>query len=547
MSIQLGWTIIVRRRGAPLTEELANYLVVEHLLMLLVATVAPAGYMAVSIIAIGSLGSNSPYLPQRWHQILAAITTATLILPCIVHDIDAGLMAIGAGLLMVGHVAFNRGGTLILAEEVAASAQFQADHDSLTGLANRRILRAELAKHDAAGTACALLLLDIDNFKEINDTLGHDIGDRVLCEIADRLDGIDDSVVVVRLGGDEFAAIVAGEPDRADAFALRVEHCLAVPIEVGELSLSVRSSIGLAESDGSSATTLLRFADIAMYRAKREGIGPTWYRPEDDPHSERRIVLMQDLPAAIESGEVRPWFQPQVDIATGAVVGGEALARWHHPRYGLIGAYELLGHSDLTGLSRELTLAMLHRSIRAATKWPDGVRLSVNVSLGDVQSASFVDRLTAVLATTGFEPSRLTLEIVEQAAAADAEQVIESIREIRALGVSLSLDDFGQASSSLARLDLFDVDELKIDRHFVSRMIEHERDAAIVHAVVGLADHLGLRLVAEGVEDAEMAAAVAAAGIHVVQGYHYARPAPTMELESFALAERSQPVLNAHR
>lgn len=537
VTIQTISTLVIRRRGITMTEELANYLTVEHVLMLIVVTVAPSGYLAISIVAIGSLGSNSPYLPTRWHRTLASITTATLVIPALIYDLSAGPLAVGAGMLMVAHIAFNRSGSLILAEVVATGAQHQADHDSLTGLPNRRVLRASLValeELDETTAPTALLLLDIDNFKEINDTLGHDVGDRVLCEVATRLAALDESVLVVRLGGDEFAAVVSGDVDRVAEFAREVDRCLEPVMRVNEIPLSVKASIGMAHTGESPPGSLLRFADIAMYRAKRDGAGPTWYRPEDNPHSERRIVLMQDLPEAIERGCVRPWFQPQVDIISGEVVGGEALARWRHHRFGMVGAVELLEHVELAGLQRQLSVAMLRRSLHAAIQWPEHIRLSVNVTLADIQSEDFVEVLESLLTATGFDPLRLTLEVVEYDVAVCPERVAESSQQIRASGVSLSLDDFGQASSSLARLDLFDVDELKVDRRFVSRMIEHRRDSAIVDSVVGLADRLGLRIVAEGVENDEMARAVSAAGIRIVQGYHYARPMKTLNVEPFA-------------
>jgi len=532
--VQAGWTAVVRLRKLSLTEELAHYLVVEHALMFVLALVAPTGYLGVSIVAIGSLGSNSPYLPPRWHRALAILTAATLVVPALLHDIAAGPMAVGAGLMMVAHIALNRSGTLILAEEVATSARHQADHDSLTGLANRRVLRAVLDDLDAAARPATLLLLDINNFKEINDSLGHDIGDQVLCQVAERLAGIDDSVLVVRLGGDEFAVVVPGESDQASAFAKEVVACLQPAVRVSDVSLSVRASLGMVHTSAVPGRSLLRFADIAMYRAKREGVGPNWYRAEDDPHGERRIVLMQDLPAAIEKGQVRPWFQPQIDIETGQVVGGEALARWDHPRFGIVSADELLEHIDLAGLQCELSMEMVRRSLLVAASWPKRIRLSVNVTLSDVQNDVFVAELESLLETLDFDPLRLTLEIVEYDADVRPERVVQLTQRIRASGVSLALDDFGQASSSLARLDLFDVDELKIDKRFIARMVDQRRGAAIVDSVVGLAQRLGVRLVAEGVENAEVAEAVAAAGIRVVQGYHYARPAPTLCVDPFA-------------
>lgn len=532
--VQLISTIVVRRLEITVTEMTASYRLVEHLLMLVIVLVASSSYVGVAIVALGSLGSNSPHLRQNWRRAIAAITVVTIVAPALIFGLSAGPVVIGAGLFVVGNIGINRSGSLIRAEEVATAARREADHDSLTGLPNRRVLCGVLDGLDETSGPVALLLLDINNFKEINDSLGHDVGDQVLGEVATRLAGIDNGVLVVRLGGDEFAAVVPGSVAQAEVFAAAVDRCLLPATWLNNVSLSVHASIGMAHTSAVPPGSLLRFADVAMYRAKREGVGPTWYRPEEDPHTERRFMLMQELANAIECGDIQPWFQPQIDILTGEVIGGEALARWEHPRFGVVGAAELLEHVELAGMQNELSVAMLRHAVVAAMSWPDQIRLSVNVTLADIQNKAFGAEVETVLAMTGFDPRRLTLEVVERAAGFCAESVLAAAQQIRSSGVSLSLDDFGQPASSFARLDLFDVDELKIDRWFVSRMIKHRRDAAIVDSVVALADRLGLRLVAEGVENEEMARAVAAAGIRVVQGYHHARPARTLRVERFA-------------
>lgn len=531
--VQASWSVLVHRRRLGVIEELANYVLVEHLIMLVIALVAPSAYPAVALVAVGSLGYNSPYLPTRWHRALGVITTVTLIAPVLIHDVAGGLLVLGPAMLIVGQVVFNRSGVLILAEEVAVSARYQAEHDSLTGLANRRVLQSSLADLDGGVAPAALVVLDINQFKGINDTLGHDIGDSVLCEVAKRLSKIDDEVLVVRLGGDEFAVLVPGDAERAQSFAARADFCLGPSIELSEISLCVTASIGVAHAPDVPALSLLRCADLAMYRSKRDGSGPTWYRPEDDQDGARRIALMQDLSGAIELGHVRPWFQPQVDILTGEVVGAEALARWHHPRFGVIGADELLDHVSSTGRRREFVTAMLDQSLHAAVAWPGTIRLAVNVSLRDIQDDHFVQQLDSIIEATGFDPCRLTLEVVEGDSDVMPERIIEASRQIRSSGVSLSLDDFGQASSSLARLAFLEADEVKIDRRFIKLMSDSRRDAAVVDAVVALAGRLGLRLVAEGVETEAMARAVTEAGIAVAQGYHYARPSPTLGIEGF--------------
>ena len=356
--VQLIATVVVRRLEVTATAELGSYLLVEHLLMLVVVLAAPTGYVGIAIVAIGSLGSNSPYLPQIWLRGLAVITAVTLVAPALIFGLGAGPMVIGAGLFILGHFVLNRSGTLLHAEEVATAARHQADHDALTGLPNRRVLRAVLDGLDETSGPVALLLLDINHFKEINDRLGHDVGDHVLREVANRLAAIDNEVLVVRLGGDEFAAVVPGPAARANEFAAAVDRCLQPAMLVHAVPLSLRASIGLAHTSAAPPRLLLRYADIAMYRAKRVGAGPTWYRPEDEPHTERRIVL-RGLTDAIGFGHIQPWFQPQIDILTGEVVGGEALARWDHPRLGVIGAAELLEHVNLAGKQHEFSVAAL--------------------------------------------------------------------------------------------------------------------------------------------------------------------------------------------
>ena len=522
--VQAVTTALIRSRRPEPIDELGMYLVVEHSLIALAAIVAPAGYVAVNMVSIASLGVNSPYQPPRWQRPTTALALGALIVPVLLGGVEAGAMVIGAGLLMIAHITFNRCGSLVDAEAAADAARRDASCDSLTGLANRRVLRSSLVDIEQSGERASLVLLDIDNFKEMNDTLGHDFGDQVLRAVAERLSAIDAHVQVVRLGGDEFAALVSGGPEQMDDFVERLGCTLAESMMIGDVPVTLRASVGMAHTDCVAADQLLRSADIAMYRSKRSGSGPVWYRPEDNPHSERRMTLLQDLPAAVENGEVRPWFQPQVNIRTGTVVGGEALARWHHPTFGVIGAGELLSQIELAGLQPELTESMLRQSIRAASEWPDHVALSVNVTLCCIMTPRFVDHLVYLLDAEGFEAHRLTLEVVETAQSITVDDLPQAVAAVRALGVSVSLDDFGQASSSLARLDVIDADELKIDRWFISRMIEHRRDRAIVDSIVDLARRLDMRVMAEGVETADEAQAVADAGIDVAQGYFYARP-----------------------
>ena len=527
--VQAIGTAIVSRRHLVPERELGVYLLIEHSLAAIAVFVVPPVYVAAALITIGSLGTNSPYLRHDAQRALAGVAVFTLVVPPFFVDVDQAPVVIAVGLLLVAHIVLNRSSTVVLAEEAARQAQIEADHDPLTGLTNRRVLRDVLRNLDP-GEQVGLLLLDMDNFKEINDTLGHDFGDDVLRSVAGRLERLDSRVLVARLGGDEFAAVVAGSRADTESFATRVGACWGTPVEIGGVDISTRASIGMVHTDAVEPRSLLRSADVAMYRSKREGAGPTWYRTEDDPHNQRRLGLVQDLPEAIAAGRIETWYQPQIEIGTGRTAGAEAVVRWNHPRWGLVGAFEILHYVDLCGLQNELTATVLRHAIAGAADWPRHVRLSVNITLRDAARRGFVDELSTVLERTGFDPGRLVVEIVENDDQADPDDLRRTIEAVRAMGVGVSLDDFGRAASSLARLDLFDLDEVKIDRRFISRMLTDHRDAAIVDAIVGLAERIGLRVVAEGVETAEQAQAVADAGIDVVQGYHYGRPTRRLQI-----------------
>ena len=439
----------------------------------------------------------------------------------------------------------------------------QATHDTLTGLPNRALvldrLAGALARSQRTGTMLAVLFIDLDRFKPINDSLGHHTGDEVLSVVAGRLTmllrGVD---TVGRLAGDEFVVIceAVAAPGAAVSTAERVVTELSRPIMTGAgnttREVSVGASVGVAYAVGSTDLTpadLVRDADVAMYRAKQRGRG----RVEvfDDALRiavEQRLQTQDDLRHAIDGGQIRTFFQPIIDGATAAVYGFEALARWQHPARGLIGPDEFIEVAEESGLIVPLGAEILAQACAQAARWrterPGGapLRVTVNVASGQLAHRSFVPTVAAVLADTGLEPHTLCLEITETTIMADTEAAADTLRAIRALGVHLAIDDFGTGYSSLTYLRRFPVETLKIDRSFVAGIGRDHEDEAIVDMVLSLGRALGLQVVAEGVETADQLDRLRQLGCDLMQGYYYGKPMPPEKIEDF-LRQR-QPVLS---
>jgi len=425
------------------------------------------------------------------------------------------------------------------AEEALAH---QALHDALTGLPNRRLLydRLEQALLAAgrAGVSLALLLLDLDHFKEVNDTFGHHHGDLLLCEVGARLAGLLRGVdTVARLGGDEFAMIL-GESDAAGAerVAGQVRIALEAPIMIEGQALHAAGSIGVvvAPEHGDDAHTLLRRADVAMYAAKSSKAGHVIYAPAQDRHNRQRLTLIGDLREAIAGGALALPYQPQVaptsmpfDARGGRVLGVEALVRWRHPRLGVIAPSEFIPLAERSGLIKPLTEWVVGEALRERLAWARyGIPAPVSVnlsawSLHDPELASMIDGL---LRKYGAPSDWLRIEVTEGTLMGDVTRALAVLADLVALGVRVSVDDYGTGYSSLAYLKRLPVDELKIDRSFVRDLSEDEADAAIVRSTVALGHALGLRVVAEGVEDEEVWRALGKMGCDVVQGYYVCRP-----------------------
>ena len=457
-----------------------------------------------------------------------------------------------AAWLAVGCVVAALARTAITFREVRAfnEVREQARTDELTGLPNRRALLDEAQRVLAAATArrpAALLLLDLDGFKEVNDSLGHHAGDGLLRQVGPRLRGaLRTSDTLARLGGDEFAVLLPHAAlDEAQERAERLRELLLQPFTVEGIRLHVGVSIGVATAPVPAATVaeLLRCADVAMYAAKASRDGVRAYVPDPGSGTGDRLRTMEDLHTALDGDELVVHLQPQVDTRAGTVVGVEALVRWHHPTRGLLMPGELLPAAEQAGLMRPLADRVLELSLEAVARWwpTRRVPVSVNLSAANVSDLDLPSKVAMALLHHGLPPAALTLELVEDTLMADPERGRTVLADLRRLGVRTSIDDYGTGYSSLAYLRHLPADELKLDRSLTRDVGSDPRAAAIVRHTVALAHDLGLSLVAEGVEDDEMGAELAALGCDVAQGYAIARPMPVEDLLTW-LARRATPL-----
>jgi diguanylate cyclase (GGDEF)-like protein len=424
----------------------------------------------------------------------------------------------------------------------AVEKERTALHDSLTCLPNRRhlyrLLDAALASGHTTGTA--VLMMDLDRFKEINDALGHDIGDALLRQVGDRLRRLlDGRGTVARLGGDEFAMLVAASsPENAAAIGHELLQEVERPVSLDHLTLHPRASIGiaLAPDHGRDSGMLLRRADVAMYAAKQAHSGVRTYRTSDDQNTPQRLALIGDLRDAVERHATLVVFQPKVDPATGAVVGAEALSRWHHPERGIIPPDVFVPLAEHSGLIRPLTLHVLDTSMRHCAAWRRAghpMTVAVNLSPNTLLDDTLPDAINQLLGRHGLPATALVLEITESALMTDPEASTATLHRLRALGVAISIDDFGTGYSSLSRLRDLPIDEVKIDKSFVLDVARDPRDRALVRSTVELGHALDLRVVAEGVEDADTYAFLARTGCDVVQGFHVSKALPVAEFAAW--------------
>ncbi len=422
-----------------------------------------------------------------------------------------------------------------IAERKAQQAELErmALHDALTGLPNRTLFNDRIDRAIGAAKrarlSMAVLLLDLDRFKDVNDTLGHDVGDLLLTEVGPRLQQpLRETDTVARLGGDEFAILLPGPTDVAIAcrIAERIVDGLRHPFEIRGLVLEIGVSIGVAlyPEHGQSGPELLQHADVAMYAAKRGPTGFVIYSAESDTNSVRQLTLSGQLRRAIEDGQLLLEFQPKIDARTVTIAGVEALTRWQHPELGAIPPDEFIHSAEQTGLIKPLTLWVMNAALAELRRWTDqghDFGVAVNLSVKSLQDPELPDVIRGLLDTWQQRPERLTFEITESALMADPAAALEVLERIAAIGCKLSLDDFGTGYSSLAYLQKLPIDELKIDRSFVIAMIRDDSAAVIVRAVVKLAKGLGLGVVAEGVESEDAFERLRALGCDQAQGYWF--------------------------
>ena len=425
--------------------------------------------------------------------------------------------------------------------------------DDLTGLLNRRAFNDDCTERLAAAGKRngALLLLDLDRFKEINDSLGHEAGDRLLVQVGARLArSLRPDDLLARLGGDEFAVLLAdsdGDEDEAAAVANKLRNALAESFTSGGIALRTSVSIGVAlfPVHGNNVNTLLRKADMAMYRAKTARSGHHIYHHDDDRQGELRLRTVQELRTALTSDQLILHYQPQVDLATDEIHGVEALVRWGHPTRGVLAPAEFLGLAEECGLMHDLTVVVLAKALDQAARWHakhEPLTVAVNISASSLVDIGLPRRVGSMLRERKLPASALVLEITEDFLMADRDRAREILTQLRESGVQIAVDDFGTGYSSLAYLRELPIDELKLDRSFVQPMDTDPRASALVASTIALAHSLGLRIVAEGVESQETMDELKALGCNNAQGYFVSRPVGAAELDRWLAARRLVPV-----
>jgi diguanylate cyclase (GGDEF)-like protein len=414
-----------------------------------------------------------------------------------------------------------------------------AQHDALTGLANRALFHTRLCEAVARarrGKVCAVLYLDLDHFKAVNDTLGHPIGDALLCDVTTRLEAeLRESDTVARLGGDEFAIVQTSvdQPHDATALARRLIDVLGQPYQIDGHQVIIGTSIGIAvvPGDGEDPDQLLKNADMALYRAKEDGRGRyRFFEPEMDARVQARRTLELDLRKALAENQFQVFYQPLMNIKTRRVTGFEALVRWFHPERGIVPPIDFIPFAEEIGLIVPLGEFVLRRACADAATWPGRQKVAVNLSPVQFGSRTLVQDVADALRDSGLEPARLELEITETVILEDTEATLVVLHQLRDLGIGIALDDFGTGYSSLSYLRRFPFSKVKIDRSFVEELGRGGDCDSIVEAVVDLCSRIGMITTAEGVETEEQLQRLSGGNCTEAQGYLFSPARPTAEV-----------------
>jgi diguanylate cyclase (GGDEF)-like protein len=487
------------------------------------------------------------YVPILSAELFSALLTAI----AVYFVVKTG--TIGVGVLLVTLAIFQYlVGELVLSQRRGAELRRRATTDELTGLANREhftsVLEERIASAASGGGPFAVMLIDLDRFKEINDTLGHHYGDVLLRDLGPRLANcVGPDGLVARLGGDEFAVLPAFRRDDQESLgklAGELLACVREPVVVDELTLDIGASIGISRYplDGEDVHDLLRRADVAMYSAKEDHTNVKLYETRLDRYSVRRLTVLSDFRRGLESDEFVLHFQPVVDLDGSEVRGAEGLVRWQHPELGLLPPPDFVPIAEQSGLIGPLTRYVLEHAVSECAGWRatgHDLAVSVNLSVRDLLDRDLPNQVSRVLGAYSLPSERLHLEITESMIMSDPERALATVRRLRELGVKISVDDFGTGYSSLSNLKQLPVNELKIDRSFISTLLQDESDLIIVRSTIHLGHDLGLSVVAEGVEDELTLKRLALLGCDLAQGYHLGKPMTGEHfLESLSETER---------
>jgi diguanylate cyclase (GGDEF)-like protein len=514
-------------------------LVADHLLAALLAATV---YFVVNVVLVSvvlAIATHSPVLSSLAGDIRNELSMTTMLLcvaPVVLVSLQFSLLMAPLCLLPIAAVH--------QAARAAAAGTEQARHDALTGLPNRHLLLQRLSgavENARPDEHVGLLMLDLDHFKEVNDTLGHHVGDELLRLVAQRLSSVvRGGDTVARLGGDEFAVVCPDLPDLEAAVELaeRFRRTLGEPFALEQISLHVEASVGVALSPLHTGDVdhLVQQADVALYQAKTDRATTRGYDPTHDPHSMERLALMEQLRSAMAT-QLVVHYQPKCRATDGALTGVEALVRWQHPVHGLLQPGRFLPAAENAGLIVPLTMHILRECLRQVREWRnDGLELSVavNMSPRHLADVDLPNVLGTLLDEHGLPGAALVLEVTESSIMSDPARVAEVLRRIRSLGVAVSIDDFGTGYSSLAYLRDLHASEVKIDRTFVANASSNDRDLAIVKAAVDLGHALGLQVVAEGIEDVATARLMAHSGCDLLQGYLILPPVPAAEITQWS-------------